>query len=126
MTDAFNRRDFDGIMAVYSQTPTWDTSAVGLGIHEGREAVRAFHEDWQRAYEDFEIVITDLEDLGNGVTVTVFYQRGRPKGGSGFVELRFALVTTWTDGLVEGAIAYTDIDEARAAAEHLARERADA
>jgi hypothetical protein len=94
-----------------------------LGIHEGREAVRTFHEDWQRAYEDFEMVVTDLADLGNGLTITIFYQRGRPKGGSGFVELLFALVTTWADGLVEAVIAYTDIDEARTAAERLADER---
>ena len=123
MTDAFNRRDVDGVMASYSQCPVWDTSAVGLGVHEGRDAVRAFHEDWQRAYEDFEGVVTSLEDLGNGVVVTVFYNRARPAGGTGFVELRFALVMTWSDGLVEQVTAYTDIAEARAAAERLAEER---
>jgi ketosteroid isomerase-like protein len=119
LTDAFNRRDFDAIMAGYSQSPVWDTSAVGLGIHEGREAVRAFHEDWQRAYEDFEGVVTDLEDLGNGVTITTFRHRGRPTGSSGSVELRFVLVTMWADGLMERVTAYTAIDDARAAAEQL-------
>ncbi len=123
MTDAFNRRDFDSIMALYSQTSVWDTSAIGLGVHKGPEAVRAFHEDWQRAYEDFEMVMTDFEEIGNGITITVFDQRARPTGGSGFVELRFGLVTTWADGLVQRATAYTDIGEARAAAERLARER---
>jgi ketosteroid isomerase-like protein len=123
MTDAFNRRDFDGVMARYSHAPVWDTSAVGLGVHEGRAAVRAFHEDWQRAYEDFEGVVTSLDDLGRGVTLTVFRQRARPKGGSGSVELQFALVSTWADGLIEKVTAYTDIAEARAAAERLAEER---
>ncbi len=125
-TDAFNRRDFDGIMAMYSQNPVSDTSAVGLGVHEGREAVRAFHEDWQKAYEDFKGVVEDLRDLGNGVTITIFHQRATPHGGSGSVELRFALVTTWVDGRAERVTAYTDIDEARAAAQRLAMERKDA
>jgi ketosteroid isomerase-like protein len=97
-------------MDLYSRHPVWDTSAVGLGVHEGRDAVRTFHEDWQRGYEDFEMVVTDLKDLGNGVTVTVFDQRGRPKGGTGFVELPFALVTTWTEGLADQATAYADVD----------------
>jgi hypothetical protein len=123
LTDAFNRRDFDAIMAAYSPSPVWDTSAVGLGTHGGREAVRAFHEDWLQAYEELEMVSTELLDLGNGVSVTVFDQRGRPNGGSAFVELRFALVTVWTEGLVEQIIAYTDVDEARAGAERLAQER---
>jgi hypothetical protein len=32
-------------------------------------------------------------------------------------------VTLWTDGLIERSSIYTDIDEARAAAERLAEER---
>jgi len=71
MTDAFNRRDFDSVAALYSQSAVWDTSAIGLGVHEGQEAVLAFHEDWQRAYEDYEMVITDFEEIGNGITITL-------------------------------------------------------
>jgi ketosteroid isomerase-like protein len=123
IVDAYNRRDFDGIMAMYSDTPIWDTSAVGLGLHTGPNEVRAFHEDWIAAYEDFGGRVVDLLDLGNGVSVTVFHQRGRPKGSSAFVELRFALLTTWAGGRIEQVVAFTDIDEARAAAERLAEER---
>jgi hypothetical protein len=37
---------------------------------------------------------------------------------------RFAQVVTWADGVIAKAIGYTDIDEARVAAERLAAERA--
>jgi len=121
--DAFNRRDFDGLMTRYSQNPVWDTSAVGLGVHEGREAVRAFQEEWLQAYEDFEGVVAELCDLGNGISMAVFQHRAKPTGGSGFVEFRFALVTTWTGGLVERVTAFTDVDEARSAAGRLAEDR---
>jgi len=36
--------------------------------------------------------------------------------------MRFAAITTWVDGLIKRSTFYTDIDEARAAAERLAEE----
>jgi hypothetical protein len=57
------------------------------------------------------------------VTFFVAFQRGTPTGSSGSVELGYATVSTWNDGLVERSTHYTDIDEARAAAERLAEER---
>jgi len=49
--------------------------------------------------------------------------RGRLAGSSGSVELRYAGVSTWADGLIERVTTYLDINEARAAAERLAEER---
>ena len=40
-----------------------------------------------------------------------------------WVEFRDARVMIWADGLIERTTAFLDIDEARAAAERLARER---
>ena len=74
-------------------------------------------------YEDFEVALEEVNNLGNGVTILVAVQRGRPAGSSGFAELRYAAVMTWADGLIERITFYTDIDEARAAAERLAEER---
>jgi hypothetical protein len=62
-------------------------------------------------------------DLGNGVTLTVWRQKGRPLDSIGWVQIRFAGVSIWADGLIERLTTYTDIDEARAAAERLAEER---
>jgi hypothetical protein len=55
----------------------------------------------------------------------VIVQKGRVAGSSGSVQLRYGAVTEWVDGLIVRNTTYTDIDEARAAAERLAEERAD-
>jgi hypothetical protein len=37
--------------------------------------------------------------------------------------MRYAVVATWVDGMIERFTTYTNIDEGRAAAERLAEER---
>jgi ketosteroid isomerase-like protein len=84
---AFNRRGFDAVMTIYTPDAVWDNSDGGLGVYEGREAVRGFLEDWRGPYQDFEQVLEEFRDLVNGVTFGVGRQRARLPG-SGFVELR--------------------------------------
>jgi hypothetical protein len=69
-------------------------------------------------------VIEEERDLGNGVGFEVVAAYGRIRGGESRVELRYASVGIWREGLVERVTYYTDIDQARAAAERLAEERA--
>jgi hypothetical protein len=64
-------------------------------------------------------------DIGNGVFLGVYVQSGRPAGSSGETQLRSAAAGDWEDGLFLRITNYLDIDEARAAAERLAQERAD-
>jgi ketosteroid isomerase-like protein len=122
-TEAFNRRDFDTALAVLAPDSVWDFSSIGMGVFEGREAIRGFCEDWLGTYEDYEQVTEELRDLGNGVIFGVSHQGGRPRGSSGLVALRYAGVGTWRDGLLELLTLYLDIDEARAAAERLVEQR---
>ena len=63
--------------------------------------------------------------LGNGVAFAVAVQSARLAGSTGLVQGRYAAVSIWSDGLIERVTTYyyTDIDEARAAAERLAEER---
>jgi hypothetical protein len=68
-------------------------------------------------------VIEELRDLGNGVSFAVVAAHGRLHGSASPLDLRFAGVGIWADGLVEQHRNYTDIDQARAAAERLAEER---
>ncbi len=124
-TQATARGDFDAATAVFAPNAVWDASPMGLVAYQGHEAIRDFFEDWRGAYDHFEQVLEAFRDLGSGVTFAVLYPRARPVGSSGFVELRYAGVGTWADGLAERFTVYTDIDEARADAERLAQERAD-
>jgi ketosteroid isomerase-like protein len=122
--EALDRREFDAAIAFFAPNAVWDMSPMGLVVYEGHEAIRDLFEDWWGAYEHFEQVLEEFRDLGNGVTLAVAHQRARPSGSSGFVELRYAAVGTWADELAERTTIYADIDEARAAAERLAEERA--
>ena len=121
LREALSRGDLDAATAMYAPDAVWDVSLLGLeGVFEGREAIRGFYEDWFGSYEDFEQVIEEARDLGSDVGLAVYLQRGRPAGSSRFVELRYAGVGIWRDGLIERLKLYTDVDQARAAAERLA------
>jgi hypothetical protein len=60
------------------------------------------------------------------VTFSVIVNRGRLHGGAHWIELRYASAGIWAGGRLEWGISCTDVDEARAAAERLAQERAHA
>jgi ketosteroid isomerase-like protein len=124
LNEAVNRGDLDAALAMYTPDAVWDLSLGGVGVFEGRDAIRGFWEDWLDAYEEWDQEAEELRDLGNGVGFGVLRQRGRPAGSSGFVELRYAFVgIVRGDGLTERIVLYADLDEARAAAERLAEER---
>jgi ketosteroid isomerase-like protein len=121
--EALNRGDFDTAMSVWGPDPVWDTSPMGLGVFEGRGAIRSFFEDWISAFEDFDIETEEVLELGSEVTFSVAVQRGRPVGSDARVEWRYAAVSSWVDGSVVRVTNYSDVAEARAAAERLAEER---
>jgi ketosteroid isomerase-like protein len=124
--EAAKRGDVPTMLSNFDPDSVWDDTAIGLGTHDGLEEIREHLEDWIGSYEEFEVKIEEWLDLGNGVTLEVNVQKGRPLGSTGEVHLRYAGVTIWVDGKVKRFTTYTDIDEARAAAKRLAEERAEA
>jgi ketosteroid isomerase-like protein len=115
--------DLEAALSFYAPHAVWDASPWGMGVFEGQAAVRGFFEDWRSSYSDIERKAEEIRDLGNGVAFAVILQKGRVAGSSGSVQLRYAAVMEWADGLIVRNTTYTDIDEARAAAERLAEER---
>jgi ketosteroid isomerase-like protein len=122
-TEPVNSRDYDTMMRFWPPDGAWDLSPLGLGVYEGRAAVRGFLEDWIGTYESLQIEIEEICDLGNGVALAVFVQTARLPGSASSVQLRYASVAIWRDGLIERSTQYSDLDEARAAAQELAEER---
>jgi ketosteroid isomerase-like protein len=114
--------DIEAALSFYAPDAVWDASPWGMGVFEGQAAVRGFFEDWRSSYSDIERKAEEIRDLGNGVAFAVILQKGRVAGSSGSVQLRYAAVMEWADGLIVRNTTYTDIDEARAAAEGLAEE----
>ena len=121
--EAIDRRDWDAAMAAYGPDAVRDMALQGMGVFEGRDAVRGLIEGWWGVYEDSEQRVEELHDLGNGITFGVAVMRGRLPGSAGFVETRYAVVATWVDRLIQRITSYTDIEQARTAAERLAQER---
>ena len=121
--EAVVRRDFDAAAAMYAPDAVWDASAQqGVGVFEGREAIRRVFEDWIRPYAEFQGEFEEFHALGNGVTLGVLVQRGR-LGDSGWVAFRDCHVTIWRDELIAQNTVYADIEEGRAVAERLSKER---
>jgi ketosteroid isomerase-like protein len=121
--EAATSGDLDRTLSFFGPDPVWDMSPMGMGVFKGLAAIRGFYTDWMGAYEDYKIEAEEIHDLGNGVTVGVILQQGRPMGSAGTVQLRYGSCATWVNGKAVRVWNYPDVDEARAAAERLAEER---
>jgi ketosteroid isomerase-like protein len=121
--DAWNRADFDAVLAVYSPDVVWDETAVGIGVFEGREAIRRLWGEWRGAFSGAELAVEEFHDLGNHVTVSWIRLSGELAGAE-VVEHR-AYAATWSDGLIERINVHMTVGEARAGAEQLASKNLD-
>ncbi len=109
-------------MSSFAVDAVFEGRALG-DIFEGQAAIRAFVESWFGTYEELEYGLEEVRDLGNGVVFTVVVQNGRPAGSAGHVRQREGWVFVWVRGLC-ARLTISEVDEARAAAERLAGERA--
>jgi len=123
--EAGSRRDWSAAASFYAPDAVWDMSAIGVGKFEGTRAIRSFWEDWVSAYEGFAAETGEILHFGDGVVLVVVRMQGRMTGAGGPVEQHTAWIYEWAEGTVLRVTIYLDIDEARAAAERLTKERAD-
>jgi ketosteroid isomerase-like protein len=120
--DAANSGDFDAMTSFFAPDAVWVTDE-GIGTFDGVVAIRRFVEDWQGSYEQYEAEVNEVLDLGKGITFAVSVQKGRVVGSSSDVQIRFAAIYTWAEGLIVRMTSYSEIDKARAAAGRLAESR---
>ncbi len=120
--EAANRRDLDAVMSSFAVDAVLEGRALG-DIYEGQKAIRAFLDGWFGMYDELEFRFEEVHDLGNGVVFAVVVQEARPSGIAGHVRQREGWVYVGVEGLI-ARITISEIDEARAAAERLAHERA--
>jgi ketosteroid isomerase-like protein len=117
--EALDRRDLDGVMSDVAEDGVLDGRADLL---EGRAVIRSFLDEWFRAYEELDYELEEVSDHGGGVVLAVVVQSGRLVGTDGRIHQREG----WLYRFVGGAIARlttSEVDQARAAAERLVRER---
>ena len=125
---AYDLLRIGGLMRFYALGALFDaTRTVGV-MCEGRDAIRSLIQDWFGAYEEWEFELEETLDRGNGVVFAAVRQHARATGTTGYVQQREGFVYVWVEGLIARLTIhpYTDIDEARAAAERLVEERAQA
>jgi ketosteroid isomerase-like protein len=115
--------DLDATTAYLAPAAVWEMDEVGLGPFEGVAAIRPFLKEWWSMWEEHHHDVEEVFDLGHGVVYAVVREHGHVKGSDGVVEARVAHVGLWVEGLIVRDATYTDIDEARAAAERLAASR---
>ena len=123
VVEAGNARDLDGLMSFHAPDVVYDMSADGMGVLRGHAALREHLQEWWGAYDEYEIELEEMQDLGVVVALCVFAQRARLAGSTGWVQQRHVAISTLRDGLIERITVYTDIHQARAAAERLAESR---
>ncbi len=80
-----NAGDFGAAIGVFADAAVFDVSEAGIGRFEGREAVRAYLEDWIGAFERQEFTSWEGTDLGAGVVFVVAVLEGKPAGSDAHV-----------------------------------------
>jgi ketosteroid isomerase-like protein len=98
----------------------WDTTtfrgAILLpGTFVGVEEINAWLADWLGGFEDWSPDVEEVFDAGDRV-VAIVRQHGRPKHGGPEVEMHFAQVWTFRDGLISRMEMYADRSESLEAA----------
>jgi ketosteroid isomerase-like protein len=120
--EAMNRRDFAAFESFYAPSASLTLVEMGASF-EGAAAIREYCEDFIASFEQYEIEVNEVTDLGSGVCFGAYLQRGRPIGSTGLVQMRVAIILLFAEGMVVRQVMDTDIDRARAAAGRLAEER---
>jgi len=98
----------------------WDTttfSSVGLNLKRcvGLAETNRWLAEWAGAFEDWSVDVEEVFDGGDQV-VTFVRQRARTRQGGPELEMPFAQVWTFRDGLIARMEMYLDRSEALAAA----------
>lgn len=121
--EAANRHDLDAFMGVFAPDAVYDASRDGLGVYEGPAAIRGLIGGWWDSFDELRLTPEEVLNLGNGVLFAALRHDARPVGSSAYVNTRQAYVFVFAAGLVAHVTVYSDVTEARAAAERLAEER---
>ena len=120
LLDAASCKDEDDFVRFFAPDGVFLT---GVGRFEGRDAIRGYVADFHSPYDEQSYAPEEVHDLGNGVAWFSVVVTGRLRGASADVHLRFAVVVTHAGGVVSQWTDYVTIDQARAVAERLSKER---
>jgi ketosteroid isomerase-like protein len=117
--DAYGREGVDG----FSDHLTEDIdhrAAEGAiddpGPIHGKDAVRAYIQDWIDTFDDFKTEAVELIDAGDDKVIAMLHASGRAKLSGIEIDLTYAVVYTIRDGRIARGREYMTRDEALEAA----------
>jgi ketosteroid isomerase-like protein len=117
-TEAYNRRDLDGIVEHWAPDAVLDWSnsrGPEAGVYRGHDEIRAFTQEFQAAWDDVRLELDDPIEVEDDLLVVgnVTYLRGR----DGIeIEARSAWVLRFRDGRQTSLTLYQTKQEALEAA----------
>ena len=116
---AFNRGDLDAWLEYWTDDIDYRAVEGALddrGPMHGKDAVRAYFQDWLDTFDDLKAEPRELIDAADEQVVTVLRFGGRAKLSGVEADLTFAVVYTLRDGKVARGREYWTRDEALEAA----------
>jgi ketosteroid isomerase-like protein len=81
----------------------------------GPVAVRRYIQDWIDTFDDAEVVVEKLRDVGDDRVLAVQRVKGRAKLSDMEIDIRYAAVSTVRDGKIVRGREYLSVDDALAA-----------
>ena len=117
--EAADSGDYEWMISFYAPDSIFDMAPWGLGTYEGLVAIKAFFKDWIGAFDEFEMTLEEMHDLGGGVTFAVARQRALAARSHTPLRLQHAAITVWSGGVAVRVTNYRDIDRARQIAERI-------
>ena len=116
---AFNRADLDAFLEYCTDDVDFRAAEGALDDHgpiQGKDAVRAFMQDWLDLFDDFRAEPVELIDAGEEKVISVMRISGRAKLGGVETDMTYAELSTLRDGKVARSRQFFTRDEALEAA----------
>jgi ketosteroid isomerase-like protein len=117
---AYNRGDLDAFLDEYCTDDIDYRAAEGApddhGPIQGKDALRAFMQDWIDMFDDFAVEPVELIEAGEGTVIAVVRISGRAKLSGVETDLTYAELLTLRDGKVAWGRQYWTKEQALVAA----------
>ena len=117
--DAFGREGIDGVSDHWTEDIDHRAAEGAVddrGPIEGKDAMRAYMQDWIDTFDDFKTEAVELIDAGDDKVVAVLRASGRAKLSGIEAEITYAVVYTIRDGKIARGREYMTREQALEAA----------
>ena len=80
--------------------------------YRGQDGFMEMFAKWTEPYDEWDMDVEDLVDAGDNGVVIILTQRGRLRGTGSWVDLRFGIVCTLAERLIQRQQVFTTVAEA--------------